>query len=180
MRGSHSVRRVLPHVLNLAHRTVCADGGQWHAPPFRVFVPRRPSTARHQRWRSAAAVELGPDWVHEEGGPRALAVGLLGAPNVGKSTLLNRLVGEKVAITSPKAQTTRRETRGVLTEANVQLAFYDTPGVLHPSKLQKRQPRELSTVGMDVADAVDLVLVVVDVTRGVNRQVPQWRFYRRP
>lgn len=59
-------------------------------------------------------------------------VALLGRPNVGKSTLMNRLVGEKVAIMSPKAQTTRNKIQGVITDSDAQIVFLDTPGIHKP------------------------------------------------
>lgn len=52
-----------------------------------------------------------------------------------------------------------------------QLAFYDTPGILHPSKLRKRMTREMATSGLDVADGVDHVMVVVDASREIDRQM---------
>ncbi|MFC6315043.1 MULTISPECIES: GTPase Era [Lapidilactobacillus] len=59
-------------------------------------------------------------------------VALLGRPNVGKSTLMNRIIGEKVAIMSPKAQTTRNKIQGVITDADAQIIFLDTPGIHKP------------------------------------------------
>ncbi|MBI5446479.1 MAG: GTPase Era [Deltaproteobacteria bacterium] len=65
-------------------------------------------------------------------------IGLLGRPNVGKSTLLNRFLGEKIAITSPKPQTTRNRIAGVLNRGHTQLIFFDTPGVHEGEKLINR------------------------------------------
>ncbi|MGL6282855.1 MAG: GTPase, partial [Microcoleaceae cyanobacterium] len=59
-------------------------------------------------------------------------VGIIGRPNVGKSTLMNQMVGQKIAITSPIAQTTRNRLRGVLTTAEAQIIFVDTPGIHKP------------------------------------------------
>ena len=59
-------------------------------------------------------------------------VGIIGRPNVGKSTLMNRLVGQKIAITSPVAQTTRNRLRGILTTDLGQIIFVDTPGIHKP------------------------------------------------
>lgn len=90
-------------------------------------------------------------------------VAIVGRPNVGKSTLLNALVGQKVSITSPKPQTTRHRIVGILTGVGYQVVFLDTPG------LHARQPRGLNramnraALG-SLADA-DLVLMVVDAQR---------------
>jgi len=88
-------------------------------------------------------------------------IGLIGRPNVGKSTLMNELVGEKVAITSPVAQTTRNRLRGILTTETAQMIFVDTPGIHKPH-------HELGKIivknAQSTIDAVDLILFVVDAS----------------
>lgn len=85
-------------------------------------------------------------------------IALIGRPNVGKSTLLNRLVGQKVAITSPVAQTTRRRLRGILTRPAAQMIFVDTPGIHKPHHLLGER---LVRSARDVIGEVDLVLLLV-------------------
>lgn len=86
---------------------------------------------------------------------------LIGQPNVGKSTLLNRLVGEKLAIVSPKPQTTRDQIRGIWTGPDTQVIFLDTPGV-H----QARSPLNRAMVGhaIEALESVDVVILVIDGT----------------
>lgn len=86
-------------------------------------------------------------------------VGLLGAPNAGKSTLLNRILGEKVAITSHKPQTTRHRILGVWTRDDAQIVFLDTPGVHQAKGLLNR---ELVAQALGVLDDVDLVLFLTE------------------
>ncbi len=90
-------------------------------------------------------------------------VAIVGRPNVGKSTLLNHLVGEKVSITSKKAQTTRHRVTGILTTADAQFVFVDTPGfqTRHRSRLNERMNR---AVTQSLAD-VDAVVVVLEAGR---------------
>ena len=89
-------------------------------------------------------------------------VALLGRPNAGKSTLTNRLVGEKVAIVSDKPQTTRNSIRGVYTDPTMQAVFIDTPGVHKPKfKLGQRMMEAVN----DSLAGCDLVLYLVDVTQ---------------
>lgn len=100
-----------------------------------------------------------------DGPTRAGFVALLGAPNVGKSSLLNRLVGAKVSIVSPKVQTTRRRIVGITMQGPVQLMFVDTPGIFEPGKRLERAMVEAAWAG--AADA-DLVLVLLDARRGLD------------
>ena len=92
-------------------------------------------------------------------GYRSGFVALIGRPNVGKSTLLNRLVGHKVAITSPVAQTTRHRLRGILTRATAQLVLLDTPGIHKPHHLLGEH---LVKVARSTVGEVDLVLLLMD------------------
>jgi len=89
-------------------------------------------------------------------------VAIAGAPNAGKSTLLNRMLGEKISITSKKPQTTRNRILGVLHSPVAQMVFFDTPGVFHAK--DKLNTRIVDTAFSAVADA-DLVLLVIDVAQ---------------
>ena len=86
-------------------------------------------------------------------------VTLLGRPNVGKSTLINKLIGEKITITSPIAQTTRNKLKGILTTKNSQIIFVDTPGIHKPHHLlgEKLVRNAKSSI-----DGVDLILLIFD------------------
>jgi GTPase len=89
-------------------------------------------------------------------------VALIGAPNAGKSTLLNRLVGVKVSIVSPKVQTTRRRVLGILLEGSAQLIFVDTPGIFAP---RRRLDRAMVRLAWRGAEDADLVALIVDAAR---------------
>ena len=89
-------------------------------------------------------------------------VSIIGAPNVGKSTLLNTILGQKLAIVTPKPQTTRNQIRGIVTTKSHQMVFVDTPGLMDPKyRLQSEMVR---TAYGALRDA-DVVLFVIDVTR---------------
>lgn len=92
-------------------------------------------------------------------------IAVIGKSNVGKSSLVNRLVGRKVAIVSPKPQTTRMKTLGILNEENLQIAFVDTPGFVKPtSKLNQYMVKTIE----NAQSGVDGVLFVIDGERGVS------------
>jgi GTP-binding protein Era len=86
-------------------------------------------------------------------------IGIIGRPNVGKSTLMNQLVGQKIAITSPVAQTTRNRLRGILTTPEAQLIFVDTPGIHKPHHQLGKVLVQNAKIAID---SVDVVLFVVD------------------
>ena len=92
-------------------------------------------------------------------------VALIGAPNAGKSTLLNALVGSKVTIVSHKVQTTRALIRGITLEGNAQLIFVDTPGIFAP---KRRLDRAMVTTAWSGAHEADLVGVLIDARKGID------------
>ncbi|MDR5639446.1 MULTISPECIES: GTPase Era [unclassified Thermosynechococcus] len=100
-----------------------------------------------------SSIPVAPD------GFRSGFVALVGRPNVGKSTLFNHLLGQKVAITSPVAQTTRNRLRGILTTATAQLIFVDTPGIHKP---HHRLGEVLVHNAKGVLNRVDAIVFVVD------------------
>lgn len=89
-------------------------------------------------------------------------VSIIGAPNVGKSTLLNAILGQKLAIVTPKPQTTRNQIRGILTTDTHQIIFVDTPGLMNPK--YRLQSEMVKTAYSALGDA-DVVLFVIDVAR---------------
>ena len=105
----------------------------------------------------------------EPGGARCCGfVALLGGPNVGKSTLLNRLVGTKVSIVTPKVQTTRRRILGITVRGDAQLVFVDTPGIFAPRPGRRLEQAMVQAAWRAVQDA-DLRVLVVDASRGLER-----------
>jgi GTPase len=94
-------------------------------------------------------------------------IALIGAPNVGKSTLINALIGAKVTIVSHKVQTTRSLLRGIAMEGEAQLIFIDTPGIFHP---KRRLERAMVTTAWSGARDADIVGVLVDAKRGLDEE----------
>ena len=101
-----------------------------------------------------------------DGDTRCGFVAILGAPNVGKSTLLNRLVGVKVSIVSPKVQTTRTRVLGICMAGQTQLIFIDTPGIFQP---RRRLDRAMVAAAWGGAGDADHILLLVDAARGIDR-----------
>jgi GTP-binding protein Era len=99
---------------------------------------------------------------------RAGFVAILGAPNAGKSTLLNRLIGQKVSIVSPKAQTTRIRTLGIMTEGDVQIGFIDTPGIFAAKRRLDQAMVKAAWNSLEDADAI--VLIADAAQRGENEK----------
>jgi GTP-binding protein Era len=95
-------------------------------------------------------------------------IALIGAPNAGKSTLLNALVGSKVTIVSHKVQTTRALIRGIAIEGRSQLVFVDTPGIFAP---RRRLDRAMVTTAWSGAHDADLVALLVDARKGLDDEV---------
>jgi GTP-binding protein Era len=94
-------------------------------------------------------------------------VALIGAPNAGKSTLTNALVGSKVTIVSPKVQTTRALVRGIAIAGDAQLIFVDTPGIFAP---RRRLDRAMVTSAWSGAHDADIVGLIVDARRGLDEE----------
>ena len=93
-------------------------------------------------------------------------VSIVGRPNSGKSTLLNRLVGQKISIVTPRPQTTRNVVRGIVTEAEGQIVFLDTPGIHKPlHKLNERMMRFM----LDSLKHIDIVMLTVDASSSHGR-----------
>lgn len=105
-------------------------------------------------------------------------VAVVGKPNAGKSSLINKLVGEKVAIVSPKPQTTRGKTLGILNEQDLQIIFIDTPGFVRPiNKLNEYMIKNIETAQA----GVDVVLMVIDGTKNITQtDVDKIKSYKSP
>ena len=99
---------------------------------------------------------------------RAGFVAVIGAPNAGKSTLVNALVGQKVAIVSPKAQTTRARLMGIAINGSAQILLVDTPGIFEP---RRRLDRAMVAAAWTGAQDADLIMLVVDVSEKLRENV---------
>lgn len=101
---------------------------------------------------------------------KAAFIAICGSPNVGKSTILNQIIGTKLSIVSPKVQTTRTTLKAIYNQGENQLVFVDTPGIFNPTK-------ELETAIVKTAwsglDGIDMVLLVIDAVRGICSDTDQ-------
>ncbi len=107
------------------------------------------------------------DSMSPQGDTRCGFVALIGAPNAGKSTLLNALVGSKVTIVSHKVQTTRALIRGITIEGDAQLIFVDTPGIFAP---KRRLDRAMVTSAWAGAHEADLSALLIDARKGIDEE----------
>jgi GTP-binding protein Era len=103
-----------------------------------------------------------------EGNTRCGLVAVIGAPNAGKSTLVNALVGQKVAIVSPKAQTTRAKLMGIAIDGAAQILLVDTPGIFQP---RRRLDRAMVQAAWSGAEDADLILLVIDAAAKLGERV---------
>ena len=99
------------------------------------------------------------------GNSRCMFVALLGAPNVGKSTLLNRVVGAKISIVTPKVQTTRTRIVGIAMRGKVQIIFLDTPGIFKP---RQRLQRAMVEAAWSSARQADSIVLLIDANAGLT------------
>jgi GTPase len=114
------------------------------------------------------APETGTPASASEAPPRRCGfIAVIGAPNVGKSTLVNTLVGSKVTIVSPKVQTTRSNVRGIAIMDAAQLVFVDTPGIFLP---RRRLDRAMVAVAWNGAHDADIVALMIDAKRGLDEE----------
>lgn len=116
--------------------------------------PAKPATRRHPPDGSSVSTRAG-------------YVTLVGRPNAGKSTLLNALVGEKLSIVTPRAQTTWRRVTGIASEDGVQMIFLDTPGLLEPRDVLQRT---MLGAALEAVREADVVLLVLDATTAPSEE----------
>src|SRR5688572_14016318 len=161
--------------MSRALSTRCAWKG-WSrraAPAGRAAPPSRP---RH--WRCSGAKAYGKMMMMTPAEPtetpqgqasetRCGFVGIIGAPNAGKSTLTNALVGTKVSIVSHKVQTTRAQIRGIALAGPSQLILVDTPGIFRP---KRRLDRAMVDAAWGGAREADAVVVLVDAAKGIEEE----------
>src|SRR5207237_4678660 len=118
-----------------------------------------------RKTRPKSAQPPSPAQREGEAATRCGFVALLGAPNAGKSTLLNQLVGAKLAIVTPKVQTTRSRLLGIAVIDASQLVFVDTPGIFTP---KRRLERAMVAAAWAGASDADLRVLLVDSARGID------------
>ena len=99
-------------------------------------------------------------------------VSVIGAPNAGKSTLLNALVGSKVSIVSSKVQTTRTRVSGIVVRDDTQIVFVDTPGIFQPSKKNNLE-RAIVSAAWETVGETDKIILLVDVSRKISKGVEE-------
>ncbi len=128
------------------------------AQPAQRRAERRARSGAYVSWRCDNAIDGSKSRAFATG-----TVAIVGRPNVGKSTLLNRLVGQKISITSRRPQTTRHRILGIVTRADVQFVFVDTPGLQarHGSQLN----RAMNRAAAETLGSVDAIVLVIEALR---------------
>lgn len=101
---------------------------------------------------------------------KCVKVAFAGVPNAGKSSLMNKLIGEKISIVSSKVQTTRDVIKGILVEDNTQVIIIDTPGIFIPKESILLERKIVKTAWSGIRDA-DVVFIVIDASEGINQKV---------
>lgn len=129
-------------------------------PLKRSGIPFRPSSLYEERMKDTNTPS--------ENTQHCGLVAIVGAPNAGKSTLVNALVGQKIAIISPKAQTTRARLMGIALQDQTQILLVDTPGIFTP---KKRFDRAMVAAAWGSAEGANLVALVVDASSGLTRRI---------
>ncbi len=152
---------------------IASRSGPPHAPEFTVTVTVGSASATGTAGSRRAAEQLAAEALLNRLVPmskpppqRCGFVAIVGAPNAGKSTLMNRLTGAKLSIVSPKAQTTRFRVLGILMRAELQVLLVDTPGIFRPKRKLDRAMVAAAWTG--AADA-DLAILLVDAKSGPAR-----------
>ena len=132
---------------------------------------QRPNIKQFTGVRDApAAVRQRPMQLPDEPeNPKALDVAVVGRPNAGKSSLLNKLLDNKVSAVSPKYNTTRDQVLGIRTRNEIQMSFYDTPGIVDASE-RHRYVRTLATSANEAVSFVDLTMLVVDAVKRIDNE----------
>ena len=151
--------------------TEATNTGAGPAQPERTAIKPDPEAGQAEPERSAGMPDprtgAGPEGREGPAATRAGFVALIGAPNAGKSTLLNALVGSKVSIVSRKVQTTRALVRGIAIEGAAQIVFVDTPGIFKP---KRRLDRAMVTSAWGGAADADAVCLLLDARKGLDEE----------
>jgi len=143
------------------------SGPEQTSPELTVKTPRAPGheDAGHQGPGHQGPGHQGAGHQEPNAATRCGFIAVIGAPNVGKSTLVNALVGSKVSIVSPKVQTTRNILRGIAIAGDAQLVFVDTPGIFAP---RRRLDRAMVAVAWSGAKDADIDALLIDAKRGLD------------
>jgi len=162
LRTPAALTRLAPLMVALDEATIDGEGPV----VFRPEAPAEPEHVAEEADRPATTVVTQPTG-------RSGFVALVGKPNVGKSTLLNTLLGQKVTIVSPRPQTTRVPTRGILSQPGVQIIFIDTPGIHQPHHALGRFMVDLAEQTLPNADIIGFMVDISQPPSELDRRIAQ-------